>query len=250
MRGIILPAATLWLMSCASVAAGQGKATNQPPIKVPPLTTTELEDGTGTIGLPTGWRIDGSYRGTVSCKGPGGAAVVMGMPWVIQRPDHPVTNMPEAPKGPRAPVGDLAGALREVLAHNQGRLTRLRSKPASSNLPGAVHFLYEFERAGKTIVGMGFFSCIGDPNDTTLPYWQLYSSAVLAPRERFMKDLPTMMAIWNSWRPNGKKPREGSNGAMIDAVNEANRKMRTQSLKDQQEAFDRMAARWKAEVLQ
>jgi hypothetical protein len=246
MREVLLTAAALWLATRDSSAAqGKGAA------KIPPLKTTELEDGTGTIGLPAGWRIDGSYRGAVGCKGPGGSSVVMGFPWVIQRPDHPNNNMEIQVPGPRARVGDLAGALREVLANNKARLTSLRSRPAPEGLPGvpARFFLYEYQRDGNTTMGMGYFTAVGDPSDTVLPYWQLYSSAVLAPKERFLQDLPTMMAIWNSWRPNGKKPREGSNGAMIDATNTANQIARANGLKERQAIFDRMTERWKAEVL-
>jgi hypothetical protein len=255
MRRVLLIAALCLAITGGSGAAApvklQGKGPAKPQNAAPPLKTTEFPDGTGTIGLPAGWRIDGAYRGAVGCKGPGGSAVVMGFPWVIQRPDHEVNNMAVRVEGPRARVGDLAGALREVLAHNKGRLVSLRSKPAPSGLPGipAVYFLYEYQRDGQTLVGMGYFSTIGDPNDTVLPYWQLYSSAVIAPKERFMKDLPTMMAIWNSWRPNGQKPREGSNSALIDAVNEANRKRAQDTLKSQQEAFDRMNEKFMREVI-
>jgi hypothetical protein len=55
--------------------------------------------------------------------------------------------------------------------------------------------------------------------------------------------------MWNSWRPNGQKPREGSNGALIDATNEAIQKSRAQTLKSQQEAFDRMNAKFMREVI-
>jgi hypothetical protein len=249
MREVLLTAAALWLTMREGEAAqskGQAKSIG----KVPPLKTTELEDGTGTIGLAPGWKIDGSYRGTVGCKGPGGSAVVMGFPWVVQRPEHPVTNMPENPGGPKARLGDLPAALREVLAHNKARLTSLRSRSAPSGLAGvpASYFLYEYERDGKTFVGLGYFTTIGAPEDV-LPYWQLYSSAVIAPKERFMQDLPTMMAIWNSWRPNGKRPREGSNGALIDAIREANQKRAQDTLKSQQEAFDRMNERFRKEIL-
>lgn len=245
MRDVLVTAAAVWLLAAresGEAAAASGAQQRKPQGKPPALKTTELPDGTGTIGLAPGWKIDGSYRGTVGCKGPGGSSVVMGFPWTIQRPDHPVTNMNINPGGPRARVGDLAGALREVLKHNKGRLTSLRSRPAPSGLPGvpAVYFLYEYQHDGKPFVGMGYFSSIGDPNDDVLPYWQLYSSAVIAPRARFMQDLPTMMAIWNSWRPNGKKPREGSVGALIDAVNAANRKRAQETLKSRQESFDRM----------
>lgn len=254
MREILLTAAALWLVTRDGNAIPQGKGQGNVG-QVPKLKTTELEDGTGTIGLAPGWKITDAYRGTVVCKSPEGSGVVMGFPWTVLRPDHPVANMPEqrfAAPTPRARVGDLPTALREVLKVNsKARLTSLRSRPAPSGIAGvpAIYFLYEFQRDGKTFVGLGYFSTIGDPNDGTLPYWQLYSSAVIAPKARFVKDLPTMMAMWNSWRPNGQKPREGSNGALIDAVKEANQKRAQENLKSQQEAFDRMNDKFRREVI-
>ena len=47
-----------------------------------PVATTnpvDLKEFTGTIGLPAGWKIDGSYRGTVFCDGPESQKVIMGM---------------------------------------------------------------------------------------------------------------------------------------------------------------------------
>jgi hypothetical protein len=254
MKEMLLTAAALWLVTRDGNASPQGKGQANAG-QVPKLKTTELEDGTGTIGLAPGWKITESYRGIVICKSPDGSGVVMGMPWTILRPDHPVTNMPERrAMGPVAiaRVGDLPTALHEVLKVNsKARLISLRSRPAPSGLAGvpAVYFLYEFQRDGKTFVGLGYFSTIGDPNDGTLPYWQLYSSAVIAPKERFVKNLPTMMAMWNSWRPNGKKPREGSNGALMDAVKEANDRRAQENLKSQQAMFDRMNEKFRREVI-
>jgi hypothetical protein len=242
MRQIILAAASFGAAGRERDGAGLARAAQE---KTPKLKTTEFPDGTGTIGLPPGWKIDGSYRGRVGCKGPNGSAVVMGFPWIVRRPDVDLPDVPGALPVARARVGDTATALREVLKNNKATLTSLKSRPAPSGLEGvpAVYYLYEYQRDGKTTVGLGYFSTIygGEP----LPYWELYSSAMLAPKERFMKELPTLLAVYNSWRPNGKKPREGSDGAMWDAVIERNQKMRADSLKSQQEAFDRMNAKFR-----
>jgi hypothetical protein len=65
-----------------------------------------------------------------------------------------------------------------------------------------------------------------------------------------MKELPTLMAIWNTWRPNGQKPKPGSDGAMIDAVIADDLKRRRQTLKEQQAAFDRMNEKFKQVIQQ
>ncbi|MGC4042416.1 MAG: hypothetical protein QM758_01275 [Armatimonas sp.] len=253
---IALALATVGMTTLA--AAQGGKAKPKAPAKpaaqapAPKLTTKEFPDGTGTIGMPAGWKIDGSYRGTVFVDGPAGQKVIMGMAFVIGRPDHPANNQGIPYNGPMGQDGDLAGALQAVLAKNGTRLISLRSRPAPSPAPGvpAAYFLYEMESKGKRVISLGYFSALIDGGDQTLPYWQLYSSAVMAPKADFMKELPTMMAMWNSYRPSGTKPREGSDGAMIDAAVKDGLARRRQTLKEQQEAFDRMNERFKSVIQQ
>lgn len=245
--------AALCLTVAAAVAAPQkGKKPPAKPAAAAPavkLTTTEFPDGTGTIGLPAGWKIDGSYRGQVFCDGPGSQRVRMGTAFVIGRPDHPAHNQGIPYNGPMGRDGDLEGALQAVLEKNGTRLISLRARDLPSPAPGipAKLFLYEMESGGKRIQALGYFSAIME-SDQTLPYWQLYASAVMTAKDDFMKDLPTLMAIWESYRPNGAKPREGSQGAMIDAGIAADLKRRQQTLKEQQEAFDRMNERFKAVI--
>jgi hypothetical protein len=219
------------------------------------LTTKEFPDGTGTIGLPEGWRFVESYRGTVKCISPARQLVTMGMGYVISRPDHPnhqfAREVGIPTSAPFARDGDLAGALRGVLEKSNNKLISLRSRPAPSGLPGvpAAYYLYELEAEGKRYMALGYFSAI-ITDDQTLPYWQLYVSVVMAPKESFMKDLPTLMAIWNSWRPNGQKPKPGSDGAMIDATIAGDLKRRRETLAEQQAAFDRMNEKFKQVIQQ
>ncbi len=257
----ITTAVALATMGIATLAMAQGGKAKKPkapaakPAAQAPaakLTTKEFPDGTGTIGLPDGWRIDGSYRGTVGAKGPNSQGVLLGMAFVIGRPDHPNNNLGIPYNGPMAQDNDLAGALQAVLEKNGTRLLSLRSRPAPSPAPGvpAAYFLYEMESKGKRSTALGYFSALTDGGDQTLGYWQLYSSAVMAPKDVFVKEFPTLMAIFNSYRPNGGKPREGSDGAMIDAAIKDNLQRRRQTLKEQQDAFDRMNERFKSVIQQ
>lgn len=236
----------------APAAHAQKKAGAKPAPAAAKLTTQEFPDGTGTIGMPDGWRFVESYRGTVRCVGPSQSQVTMGMAFVIARPDHPNNNLGIPVSAPLAQDGDLAGALRGVLDKANNKLISLRSRPAPSGLPGvpASYFLYELEAAnGKRMLALGYFSAIAD-SDQTLGYWQLYCSVVMAPKESFMKEIPTLMAMWETWRPNGQKPKPGSGGAMIDAGIAADLKQRRISLKDQQDAFDRMNEKFKQVIQQ
>jgi hypothetical protein len=238
----------LTVSTTAALAQGKGKQTAVgKPAAAAALKTTEFPDGTGTIGVPAGWSIDGSYRGTVGLVGPARQRAHMGMGMPIARPDHPTNNLGIPINGPMAPDGDLVGALKGVLALAKNRLISVRSRPAPSSAPGvpAAYFLYELEAAdGKRITALGYFTSIAD-DDGTLPHWLLFYSVVMAPKESFMKDLPTLMAVWNSWRPNGAKPKPGSDGAMIDEVIKDSTRRRAQTLKEQQEMYDRMNEKFK-----
>lgn len=248
-------ALALPLLAGLASATPQGRAKpEQKPTTAAPrvsLTTKEFPDGTGTIGLPAGWSIEGSYRGTVGCNGPESQKAIMGMAFIIGRPDHPNNNLGIPYNGPMGRDGDLAGALRAVLEKGGTRLISLRSREARSPEPGipAAYFLYEMEYKGKRTTALGYFSAIIDRTQT-LGYWELYSSAVMAPKETFVKEFPTLMAIFDSYRPNGKKPKEGSDGAMIDEAIAANLKARRETLKSQQEAFDHMNERFKSVIQQ
>lgn len=183
------------------------------------LRQTPFPDGTGSIGLASGWHIDNSYRGSVTCVGPNGALVVMGMPWTIQIPGTSLDTLPSAGQLPRARVGDIIGALREVLGKRAGAILRsVRGNPAaqlSPNVP-AYYLLYEFEQNGRAMTGLGYFTTLS--YGPSSPGWQLYSSGVAAPREQFSQMLQTMLLMWRTWRPNGRPPREGSSSALFERI--------------------------------
>lgn len=179
------------------------------------LRRTQFEDGTGSIGLPPGWRIDMVYKGQVACSGPDNAWINLGYPWAIL---HPGTSVSD-PRNALAQTGDILTALREVLYKRMGSILRsVRSAPAPQAIRGvpAYYLFYEFEQNGRMMTAFGYFTTLA--YGSNVPGWQLYSSGVGAPSERFQQVLPTMLQMWNSWRPNGREPSEGSSSALIDGI--------------------------------
>jgi hypothetical protein len=182
------------------------------------LQRTQFEDGTGSIGLPPGWRITSVYRGKVTCAGPNGAAVNLGIPWGIQTPGK-LTELPTYGKYPLAHPGDIPTALREVLQkYVRANLRSLSGNPAPQAFRGvpAYYLLYDFEQNGRMMTGLGYFTALTYGPDS--PGWELYSSGVAAPREQFPQMLQTMLQMWSSWRPNGQAPSEGSSSALFDEL--------------------------------
>lgn len=173
------------------------------------LTQTTFDDGTGSIGLPAGWRIDIAYRGNVITVGPNNSSVLLGLPWLVINPDSSLKGLPADCQTPVARTGDIITALREVVKkRGNATLLSVRSAPAESILSGvpAYYLLYNYRQNGVEMTGLGYFTTISSSGTST---WHLYSSAVVAPRAQFPQSAQTMLRMWRSWRPNGQLPREG-----------------------------------------
>ena len=183
------------------------------PAQAQALRQVNFPDGTGSVGLPAGWQLASAYRGSVSVSGPGGAAVILGLPWVVLRPESSLTQLPAAQTTPIAAPQNLALALVEVLAKRGGaRLTGLGGQSLGSS---ASLLMYDFVQNGTAMTGLGYFAPLEYAGSDT---WQLYSSAIVAPRAQFAQLVPTLMNVWKSWKPNGQVPLEGSASARLDGA--------------------------------
>lgn len=207
------------------------------PVSAQSLKQTGFPDGTGSIGLPSGWRVVEAYHGTVFCSQQFDRFVRLGMPWTVDRPASPGSQTLAPYKLAIAPIGDLPGALQGVLATGGGHLTSLRSRPAPPVFPGvpARYFLYKFIQGRTEYTALGYFTTINPGGDS--PYWSLYSSSVAAKSPLFMKSLPLLMKMWSSWRPNGQAPTAGSESAVIDEV-----------IKHSQDSFSRLNEKFDANI--
>ena len=180
-----------------------------------PVAATAFPDGTGSITVPAGWQIASSYRGSVDVRSTVGAAVVLGLSYSIIDPNSGIA--PPATTRAMARPGDVATALRQVLLTTGGQLTRVRVRVAPVSFPGvpAYYVLYQFDSGGKALTAIGYFTSIVFPGTD---FWQLYTSAIVAPTAIFAKTVPTMSRMWAPWRPNGQAPTAGSKGDQIDKL--------------------------------
>ena len=188
------------------------------PVQAQALRQANFPDGTGSVGLPAGWQLTSAYRGSVSVSGPGGAAVILGVPWVVLRPESNLTQLPAAQTTPIATPQNLALALSEVLAkRGSARLTGLRGQSLNGQALGgsAALLMYDFVQNGTAMTDLGYFAPLEYAGSDT---WQLYSSAIVAPRAQFAQLAPTLMNVWKSWKPNGQAPLEGSASARLDGA--------------------------------
>ncbi len=181
------------------------------------LRTMSLQDGTGSVGLPTGWTMQGSDHGQVSANDAANDSINLGMPWTILDPRSSAASFRAPYPTPKAMPGDLIGGLRSVLsevAHARLVSAKVKRIQGVNGAPAAM-ILYEFTAGGQTYASLGYFAALVYPG---APNWRLYNSAVVARKDRFNQQLSTLMAIWKSWRPNGQKPTEGSASAVADEI--------------------------------
>ena len=87
--------------------------------------------------------------------------------------------------------------------------------------------MYEYTQNGKQLTGLGYFAALNYGGDQA--FWQLYSSAIVAPTKNFAAMAPTMVRMWLSWKPNGLPPKEGSSSAIFDDI-----------LKDRQLSYEKI----------
>ncbi|HVS36974.1 MAG TPA: hypothetical protein VMS17_15545 [Gemmataceae bacterium] len=174
-----------------------------------PLQLTQLPDGSGTIQLPKGWNVN-AVNSMVDVIGPDGQEGHFGLWTPVYTPAGaaymnslgvgtgviPVCNYTD----PESALKVLAGNLARAYGANWTYKQRLGAAPAPF-LPGkAAYLLYDADITvnGKTVT-MRTLAVI-DMLPTSQAQWAFYSSSVSCPAATFDRNLPTMLAIWKSWK--------------------------------------------------
>lgn len=174
----------------AQVVAEKANTSGGPPeVK---LTPTQLPDGSGQIGLPPGWRITNSYKGTVDAVGPNGEALGLGGYFAV--------NSPRAggrfPNVPTVDFSDLVRAFRDVAAFQRQPITILDSRPIEMQAAGQWAFIRSRTTInGQSYDGLGLYGIM--PIDDIQGIF--YNSYAVAPSAIFNDALPSMWAAWQSW---------------------------------------------------
>ena len=171
------------------------------------LTTTNLPDKSGTVGLAPGWKLTNGGKGAAVLMGPHNAVVMLGIPVPVAAENvesqFPGVPGPLFPGMQRADLSDPVRSYIDILRANTPKsgvkLVRLR---AVENVPWDTgHAAYI--RASASLKGVrmevfGLFAVM--PTDSTQGLF--YYSEITAPNADFQRLYPTMMAMWKSWSLN------------------------------------------------
>jgi hypothetical protein len=224
------------------------------------MQTQSIGNGAGTIDIPDGWKITSSNNvGTVIIEGPQKQNVCLGVGVEVVTPDStgaqiqnqlaasgqltPATRMLVAPfTGPADALKNLSPQFSDLSQSQGGPAVSLgdilKTEAVQAQLPGgqAARLYY---KTTESLNGQDHpkrtwaqIECYPVANGT----WGFYCSYVSGPDESFDKDLPTMLAIANSWKLND---------AVVAAhtqqnINASNQRFAAfeQSMKEKDQAFD------------
>ena len=176
------PGSLARLVSVATAAApGNASAAD-----AAPLTRTSIPDGSGTIGLASGWIIRHAYKGAIDVQGPvAGSGMSLGavitVPYTSADPAQAMVMMTEM----------TSRAQRKRI-----QITILDAKPVQWQQGGRASLLrYRTVTDGQT---MEYFGLIGiTPFQDNQVF--LYSSFIQAPPSSFGRVFPTALRSWSSW---------------------------------------------------
>lgn len=171
------------------------------------LTNTPLLDGSGQIGLPLGWRVTGSFKGTVDTQGPrgeqmslGGSVAVAGKNFQQAQGYYPMVDF-----------NDSVQAALDYAAFNKQQVKVLDTRRVQlGNFPAAYVRFYLTDNKGERYDGLGLYSI--QPTDANQGL--LYMSYLIAPAAVFKQSLPGAWAAWLSWGIKDEVFRERMNAAV------------------------------------
>jgi len=218
---VIYDRADRFAISFSRLTASPGKMASKPTVK---LHRVSLPDGSGTVGLPDGWRITGANKGMMDAVGPDGCVVSLGIYVPIQVPGG--MNIPGSENLLWAPYGPPAEAIFTVGREMQrvyGRsvsqkLRIIEQHPTPSPLvqgkAAFLHFTFMNEFNGRLSPCRGLAWVATAP--TGPAQWMYYFSQVLAPDAAFARHLPAMLEIWKSWKVSDKVYQERLNNALAN----------------------------------
>jgi len=186
-----------------------------------PLRQFNFPDGTGSMGLPEGWRTDSqSQRGGIVVKGPGDQLMLLSIPATVVVPSSQTARMQRQFRGPPVLVAPFTTPLEvfKILVPQLSRASMSHGGPGfaidnpvpmqtlKASQPGGRAALFtvgvtERQRHYKAIVQIEI-----DPIPPES--FTMFQTAFRAPDATFDRDLPVMEEIANSVRENGQVVRQ------------------------------------------
>jgi hypothetical protein len=192
------------------------------------LTPTQFGNGVGTIGLPDGWSVTGSDNtGMVAVAGPNGEQVGINITMLVLAPGSPPAQQQiqfarlamqyghQPPAGRSiAPFADPAQTFENLtpyfsqnaVAHGQPSTSfkeliaeKMQTSQDPSVTSAMVYFRSTVNNPGQPMVRRNLFEASVRQLPPQLQgEWGFSFSGASAPDATFDKQLPTLLAVWNS----------------------------------------------------
>ena len=211
--GVAYDRADHFAASKANLTALLGK--NLPESTAPrvKLQAQRLPDGSGAIKVPEGWNVN-AVNSMVDVIGPNGEECHFGLWTPVYTPAKAAAMrqlgvstgiVPVAPYTDPESALKMAGKAFAAAAGMDWTFKRRIDQADAPGFPGrAKYLLYEADvtKDGKTTTTRSLV--LVDVMPTAPDMWVFYASGVGCPADQFDRNLPTLMAIWKSWKTDDR----------------------------------------------
>lgn len=228
---------------------------------VPTLQQTPLPDGSGSIGLPPGWRITSASKGMVDVMAPDGSSLSLGIHGTAMTPQavaqaQQMTGLQTVSAGFLViPFTDPVSAFpmyweqmpalisRAMRRQIPGRRITRIIETSPRQWPGGQAAMIDAEWLLENTSPQQFRSIsLFGMQPGYAGNWTYYCSSVSAPINLFTQNISTLLAVWQSWRVAAQVHQERIRDALND-MREVNQII-NQVHDQQQDSFDAISADW------
>lgn len=178
-------------------APGGATTTARP---VPQLQQVQIPDGSGTVGLPPGWRIRNAYNGAVDIDGPNGVYLGLAGRTLYTTPQY-AQMFPDMFYVSSVDPGQ---AIMEITQQTNARGVKMQTQilgldpvPSQNGAQAAFMRVRQQTQQG-TLDIFGYYSLAQTDVSQVVGYYTLFQG----PPGVFDQMLPEALAIWGSWSAN------------------------------------------------
>ena len=184
----------------------------------------QFRDGSGSIALPPGWRLNSAQQASAELQGQRGEAVAVGITMAIGPAQF---SQPGVLAGPYMLPPEAFAWVSEVVARRGGYSAQTRivegvaTQPLTQN-GRAAYLLADQMNHGRAYRSFALVNTAALGNG----YWQYYMTLLTAPADIFSQALPLMTEIWQSWSISQGEMNRRTAQAML-TMQETNRIMQS-----------------------
>jgi hypothetical protein len=187
---LVLTALLLLVIADVCLAENQGSPSGRPSQSWP---RAQFRDGSGSIALPPGWRLNSAQQASAELQGQRGEAVAVGITMAIGPAQFSQSGVLA---GPYMLPPDAFGWVSEVVARRGGYSAQTRIVEGVATQPLTQNGRTAYLLADQMNHGRAYrsFSLV---NTAALGYgyWQYYMTLLTAPADIFSQALPLMTRL-------------------------------------------------------